>query len=415
MPRPPLRTTYREQSEPHNIRPGASSRAEVALDQESYYLPLIEALAAFHAPCVAKGLRLYASDDGALMLTPGVGIDGLGRIIVLSETGYAEVGTNPDAPGASPQLAAVTADGVRIPTDGLTGGRIVVVHAWETFDQRAFSDTGAMRFAQTPWVQLVTPVVEDYDDLSKGGVRLVIGSVGFGEGANAGRVASVSSLREPRPRLHDGNGMFGSELGIEFRRHPSMRESLKDERVGRLSQLYGNVASVELTATAPGFLVTAPRVLIDGNLEVKGTATFHGPKVGFLVDAFRNGTDRALEVGDVVVVADGAVAIEGGGPIPVADVAIATTPYDSRACGIVHNGAAPGAQGHMVTLGCWRHCKVDADVSPIAAGDLLTTSATPGHAQKVVDRARALGAVLGKALAPLSSGKGVIPVLVSLH
>jgi len=47
------------------------------------------------------------------------------------------------------------------------------------------------------------------------------------------------------------------------------------------------------------------------------------------------------------------------------------------------------------------------------AGDLLTTSATQGHAMRVSDRSRALGAIIGKALAALDAGSGLIPILVS--
>jgi hypothetical protein len=61
------------------------------------------------------------------------------------------------------------------------------------------------------------------------------------------------------------------------------------------------------------------------------------------------------------------------------------------------------------------YCKVDADYAPIELGDLLTTSATPGHAMKATDMTRAFGAVLGKAMAPLESGKGLIPIIVTLQ
>ena len=60
-------------------------------------------------------------------------------------------------------------------------------------------------------------------------------------------------------------------------------------------------------------------------------------------------------------------------------------------------------------------CKVDADRSGIGVGDLLTTSATPGHAMRAADPARAFGAVIGKALAPLAAGRGLIPILVALQ
>jgi hypothetical protein len=60
-------------------------------------------------------------------------------------------------------------------------------------------------------------------------------------------------------------------------------------------------------------------------------------------------------------------------------------------------------------------CKVDADPAPIAVGDLLTTSARPGFGMKATDSAQAFGAVIGKALKPLCSGQGMIPILVALQ
>jgi hypothetical protein len=71
--------------------------------------------------------------------------------------------------------------------------------------------------------------------------------------------------------------------------------------------------------------------------------------------------------------------------------------------------------GKMVTLGAFAHCKVDADVAPISAGDLLTTSSTRRHAQKVLEPQKAAGAIVGKALASLDGGRGKIPVLVMLQ
>jgi hypothetical protein len=58
-------------------------------------------------------------------------------------------------------------------------------------------------------------------------------------------------------------------------------------------------------------------------------------------------------------------------------------------------------------------CKVSAENGPIHPGDLLVTSSTPGHAMR--DNNPKVGTVLGKALGSLSSGTGVIKVLVTLH
>jgi hypothetical protein len=100
--------------------------------------------------------------------------------------------------------------------------------------------------------------------------------------------------------------------------------------------------------------------------------------------------------------------------------------YDHRVAGVVSGAGAyrpallldsrGGNDGRRpVALFGKVYCKVDADASPIAAGDLLTTSAKPGHAMKAVDREKAFGAVIGKALAPLDSGCGLLPILVALN
>jgi hypothetical protein len=103
-----------------------------------------------------------------------------------------------------------------------------------------------------------------------------------------------------------------------------------------------------------------------------------------------------------------------------------TTAYDARVAGIVC-GAGPFRPGIIldrrpsdrdrvpIALMGKVYCKVDASNEPVQVGDVLTTSATPGYAMRATDRERAFGAVIGKALAPLSAGRGLVPVLVSLQ
>jgi hypothetical protein len=60
--------------------------------------------------------------------------------------------------------------------------------------------------------------------------------------------------------------------------------------------------------------------------------------------------------------------------------------------------------------------KVSAENGAIHRGDLLVTASTPGHAMRGSDRARMLGAVLGKALEEFRGpGTGTIRVLVSVQ
>lgn len=59
--------------------------------------------------------------------------------------------------------------------------------------------------------------------------------------------------------------------------------------------------------------------------------------------------------------------------------------------------------------------KVSAENGPIHKGDLLVTSSLPGYAMKGTDHNRLVGAVIGKAMGSLDSGRGVIEVLVTLQ
>ena len=59
--------------------------------------------------------------------------------------------------------------------------------------------------------------------------------------------------------------------------------------------------------------------------------------------------------------------------------------------------------------------KVSTENGSIKPGDILVSGSTAGYAMKGTNRRRMDGAVIGKALAPLRAGSGVIEVLVSLQ
>lgn len=108
---------------------------------------------------------------------------------------------------------------------------------------------------------------------------------------------------------------------------------------------------------------------------------------------------------------------------------VATEPYDRKLAGAISgaNGLSPGmmmkaegsvhAEGeHPVALVGRVWCYADASTAAIAPGDLLTTSATPGHAMRVGDDADVpRGCILGKAMTPLNDGSGLVLVLVNLQ
>ncbi|MFJ4952187.1 hypothetical protein [Streptomyces sp. NPDC088760] len=97
--------------------------------------------------------------------------------------------------------------------------------------------------------------------------------------------------------------------------------------------------------------------------------------------------------------------------------------YDTRATGVVSGAGclSPGSimqsqtdAAHQVTvaLAGQVYAKADANYGAISVGDLLTTSPNEGFAMRVEDRSRAVGAIIGKALSSMSSGTGLVRMLV---
>jgi len=105
---------------------------------------------------------------------------------------------------------------------------------------------------------------------------------------------------------------------------------------------------------------------------------------------------------------------------------LSTEAYDKRVAGVVSGAGSlkPGLmlsqagvtdEGVPVALSGRVFVLADAAGGAIQPGDQLTTSATPGHARKVMDYELARGAVLGKAMSSLETGRGLVLVLVTLQ
>jgi hypothetical protein len=85
---------------------------------------------------------------------------------------------------------------------------------------------------------------------------------------------------------------------------------------------------------------------------------------------------------------------------------------DPQVVGILAAPAGDGfpGTGMLAPAGSIVSCRVDASLAPIAPGDLLVASATPGCAMRASENPKQ-GTVVAKALEPLSTGTGLIKVL----
>jgi hypothetical protein len=161
------------------------------------------------------------------------------------------------------------------------------------------------------------------------------------------------------------------------------------------------------------------KVKVVGDLNLQGN--IHVAQGG---DIFLDGADCAeqFDVANSDAVTPGTVLVIG----TEGALEESTRPYDRRVAGIVSgagkfrpgiilDGKVQDASRRAIALVGKVYCKVDASSAPIEVGDLLTTSTTPGHAMKAQDPSQAFGALIGKALAALPDGQGLIPVLVALQ
>ncbi|MBV8701500.1 MAG: hypothetical protein JO052_27170 [Bradyrhizobium sp.] len=209
-------------------------------------------------------------------------------------------------------------------------------------------------------------------------------------------------------------------LGVTFQAQATV--TLDPGQGVTLADALGNTATYQ----ASGWTVngTAGCAINGGDLNVNGNA-FVTNNMTVQGDVFLPGADCAeqFEVAGATSLEPGmVVVIDDSGMLRESD-----QPYDRRVAGVIsgagtcppgivlnRHGPDDGKRASVALIGRV-FCKVDATMSGIAVGDLLTTSPVPGHAMCASDSRLAFGAVLGKALQPLADGRGLIPILVALQ
>jgi hypothetical protein len=184
----------------------------------------------------------------------------------------------------------------------------------------------------------------------------------------------------------------------------------------RIQSYNGNMVFYTDSGIGPG---TPALVLENGSGHVQVNTNLHVAK-----DVVLMGADCAehFDIADNVQCEPGTVmVINDEGMLEPSSV-----PYDRRVAGVV-SGAGDFRPGIIldkqtdsnarlpVALVGKVYCKADARGGPIHLGDPLTTSDRAGFAMKASESSRAFGAVIGKALRPLTEGQGLIPILVALQ
>jgi hypothetical protein len=220
-----------------------------------------------------------------------------------------------------------------------------------------------------------------------------------------------------RGETNEGTGVqgrsFGGGTGVR---------GISAEGIGVYAQ--GPAATPAVTTAQSGYAIYAtsnvtgifaqgsPAGYFRGDVQVTGDVILINSSGDIAEDFDVDGDPAGMDPGTVLVIT------------PAGSLRASTDPYDTRVAGVVAGADAlrPALLLQRIESRPNRApialvgkvlCKVDASFGSILAGDLLTTSPTSGHAMKVSDRARAMGALVGKALNGLEAGRALIPILVA--
>lgn len=186
---------------------------------------------------------------------------------------------------------------------------------------------------------------------------------------------------------------------------------------------WGNSAGVATAAGIKGLAGVFPDA--SGFLAVRNTANTTSfvlsgnsglvTVAGDMAEAFPS-ESGGIEPGSVMVI----------DPARPGALRLARQPYDRRVAGVVAGakdnrpgitlrGLAHLPDGLPITLSGTVYCLATNANGPIRGGDLLTTSAVPGHAMRATDAEAARGAILGKSMQDLPGERGHILILASLQ
>jgi hypothetical protein len=239
------------------------------------------------------------------------------------------------------------------------------------------------------------------------------GVYGESRGAGAG-VAGFNFVKAPGPDGPGGPGGVGAIFGSEQRHAIVARSNSLTEATIACFQDEPNGAAPALLAEkaigVDGQKGTA--AIFRGNVIVTGDISFENADCA---EHFAIKPDVFADAGTVM-----ALSVTG-------ELVPSAEPYEKKVVGVVAGGGsfrpgiimdcqdAPVGRRQPIALLGKVFCKVDASYAAIEIGDLLTSSGTNGHAMKASDPSLAFGAVIGKALAPLDGGRGLIPILIALQ
>jgi hypothetical protein len=198
------------------------------------------------------------------------------------------------------------------------------------------------------------------------------------------------------PNVHIEHGLYNVIIDL------SKLENIDFSTEIKVTVKYNNIDLGITTLSASPFAFYAASSTY---ANYASTAEFVNAYEGDLAEIYAS--NENLEPGDVVIISQD---IDNNIEISKSSDSIKVAGVISSAPGLVINSKE---EGYKLALVGKVPVKVVNEGGPIARGDLLTTSSTPGHAKKASDVKP--GSIIGKALENFNGSEGTILVLVNLQ
>lgn len=214
-------------------------------DFTDYHLPLARLHhSGLHDRGIAAGLELSGSiGASSVSINPGLAVDGVGQLIVLSTTGQGDIGTDPPGGNSNPVPVPVA-----LPLTTLAGSQAYVTIQFAEINQ--VNEGSGGRLEQIPWIRLQATsgagaYVDDGSSVILGIVTIsMAGTLNLLEATNGALAYGRKSVGEPVSELR-------------LRMTSKTGNQLSESIAGRVSP--GGAGGVQITVPNPGDTVLISR------------------------------------------------------------------------------------------------------------------------------------------------------------
>ncbi len=328
---------------------------------------------------------------------------------------------------------------IELRTDGIVVPRTTIADITDPVEGMFFystDDDAYLYYDGLNWLPLGSDVSNSFDSLfiarslqlGTENMSYGIDTSGLVIKRNADTIFSIANRIETQMNLRLANSDTTGAVLVNTTNNPSIR--LFDEEQNQSVEIYSHFTNAAPERN-PRIILTHHDELGDEVSSIQLNANFQNTNDSRIItDEIQ--IDGGSDLAELFDITDRRDMIQPGYVVSIdpdepGKLMLSNKAYDKKVAGVLSgaNGVKPGilmgqdntiATGDdLVTLSGRTYVVVNDEGGKINVGDLITTSSIPGQAMRAKKNKKAQGAVIGKAMTPMSGKKGFVLVLVNLQ